>query len=105
MALQRRNHRPGYNLTVVPLPVKLGFFDRPLAMLLVTATEALSPTSKPFSDHELLTPRERATLAQIVRGASSKEAAQALGIAPRTVEFHRENIMRKLGAKNTVDLT
>jgi DNA-binding CsgD family transcriptional regulator len=44
-------------------------------------------------------------LAQIVRGASSKEAAQALGIAPRTVEFHRENIMRKLGAKNTVDLT
>jgi DNA-binding CsgD family transcriptional regulator len=52
----------------------------------------------------LLTPRERVTLAQIVRGASSKEAARALGIGPRTVETHRENIMRKLGAKNTVDL-
>jgi DNA-binding CsgD family transcriptional regulator len=60
--------------------------------------------SRPFPDHELLTPRERATLAQIVRGASSKEAARALGIGPRTVETHRENIMRKLGAKNTVDL-
>jgi DNA-binding CsgD family transcriptional regulator len=60
--------------------------------------------SKPFSDHELLTPRERATLAQIVSGASSKEAARALGIGPRTVEFHRKNIMLKLGAKNTVDL-
>jgi DNA-binding CsgD family transcriptional regulator len=60
--------------------------------------------SKPFSDHELLTPREHATLALIVSGASSKEAARALGIGPRTVEFHRKNIMLKLGAKNTVDL-
>jgi DNA-binding CsgD family transcriptional regulator len=44
------------------------------------------------------------TLAQIVRGASSKEAGRLLGISPRTVEFHRANIMEKLGAKNTVDL-
>jgi DNA-binding CsgD family transcriptional regulator len=65
---------------------------------------ALDILSKPFPDHELLTPRERVTLAQIVRGASSKEAARALGIGPRTVEFHRENIKRKLGAKNPVDL-
>jgi DNA-binding CsgD family transcriptional regulator len=27
-----------------------------------------------------------------------------LAISPRTVEFHRANIMQKLGAKNTVDL-
>lgn len=53
---------------------------------------------------ETLTPRERSTLAQIVRGASSKEAARRLGISPRTVEFHRANIMRKLGARNTADL-
>jgi DNA-binding CsgD family transcriptional regulator len=39
-----------------------------------------------------------------VRGASSKEAARRLGISPRTVEFHRANIMRKLGARNTADL-
>ena len=51
-----------------------------------------------------LTPRERAVLAQTVAGASSKEAAQRLGISPRTVEFHRANILQKLGAKNTVDL-
>ena len=43
-------------------------------------------------------------LAQIARGASSKEAARLLGISPRTVEFHRANIMQKLGAKNTVDV-
>lgn len=65
---------------------------------------ALNVLSKPFSGHALLTPRERVTLAQIVRGASSKEAARMLGISPRTVEFHRANVMRKLGARNTADL-
>jgi DNA-binding CsgD family transcriptional regulator len=65
---------------------------------------ALDILSKPFSGHKSLTPRERVTLAQIVRGASNKEAARTLGISPRTVEFHRANVMQKLGAKNTADL-
>jgi DNA-binding CsgD family transcriptional regulator len=67
-------------------------------------SDALDVLSKPFTGHELLTPRERVVLAQIVRGASSKEAAHTLGISPRTIEFHRANIMKKLGAKNIVDL-
>ena len=53
---------------------------------------------------ELLSPRERATLAQIVNGASNKVAARALGISPRTVEYHRANIMRKFGARNLAEL-
>jgi DNA-binding CsgD family transcriptional regulator len=65
---------------------------------------ALDIPSKPFPGYKSLTPRERIALAQIVRGASSKEAARRLGISPRTVEFHRANVMRKLGAKNTADL-
>ncbi len=65
---------------------------------------ALGVLSKPFPGHALLTPRERVALAQIVRGASSKEAARTLGVSPRTVEFHRANVMRKLGARNTADL-
>jgi DNA-binding CsgD family transcriptional regulator len=60
--------------------------------------------SKPFSGPGSLTPRERVILAQIVRGYSNKEAARTLGISPRTVEFHRANVMQKLGAKNTADL-
>jgi DNA-binding CsgD family transcriptional regulator len=67
-------------------------------------SDALEVLSRPFPRHRSLTPRERLTLAQIVRGASSKEAARTLGVSPRTVEFHRTNIMRKLGARNTVDL-
>jgi DNA-binding CsgD family transcriptional regulator len=65
---------------------------------------AIDILSKPSSAQISLTPRERVTLAQIVRGASSKEAARTLGISPRTVEFHRANVMQKLGARNTADL-
>jgi DNA-binding CsgD family transcriptional regulator len=66
--------------------------------------DALDLLSKPSTGHKSLTPRERVVLAQIVKGASSKEVARTLGISPRTVELHRTNIMKKLGAKNTVDL-
>jgi len=66
--------------------------------------EALLVLSRPFVGHELLTARERVILAQIVRGASNKEAARWLNLSPRTVEFHRTNIMQKLGAKNAADL-
>jgi DNA-binding CsgD family transcriptional regulator len=65
---------------------------------------ALDILSNPSVGHRSLTPRERTVLAQIIKGASSKEAARTLGIGPRTIEFHRANIMQKLGAKNTVDL-
>jgi DNA-binding CsgD family transcriptional regulator len=57
-----------------------------------------------FPGREFLTERELATLSEIVRGATSKQAGRALGISPRTVEFHRENIMRKLRVKNIAEL-
>jgi len=53
---------------------------------------------------ESVTERERVVLGQIVKGLSSKEAARVLGISPRTVEFHRANLMRKFGARNSADL-
>ena len=65
---------------------------------------ALLVLSRPFAGHELLTSRERTVLAQVVRGASSREAADSLKISPRTVDFHRTNIMQKLDAKNVADL-
>lgn len=50
-----------------------------------------------------LTDRERKVFALLVTGASSKEVARDLGISPRTVDFHRGNIIEKLGARNTAD--
>lgn len=52
----------------------------------------------------VLTDRERVVLAQLAKGASSKETARILGISPRTVDFHRGKMMRKLGARNTAEL-
>lgn len=43
-------------------------------------------------------------LEQFTGGASNKEAGRALGISPRTIEDHRANIMKKLGARNAADL-
>jgi FixJ family two-component response regulator len=53
---------------------------------------------------EPLTRREREVLEQFTAGASNKEAGRTLGISPRTIEDHRANIMKKLGARNAADL-
>jgi FixJ family two-component response regulator len=57
-----------------------------------------------FPGREPLTRREREVLEQFTSGASNKEAGRHLGISPRTIEDHRANIMKKLGAKNAADL-
>src|SRR5580698_45448 len=65
---------------------------------------ALDFIEKPFPGREPLTRREREVLEQFTSGASNKEAGRTLGISPRTIEDHRANIMKKLGAKNAADL-
>jgi FixJ family two-component response regulator len=57
-----------------------------------------------FPGREPLTRREREVLEQFTSGASNKEAGRQLGISPRTIEDHRANIMKKLGARNAADL-
>jgi FixJ family two-component response regulator len=57
-----------------------------------------------FPGRPLLSRREVEVLAQVMAGASNKEAAKSLGISCRTIETHRQHIMKKLGAKNAVDL-
>ena len=57
-----------------------------------------------FPGRPLLSRREVEVLAQIMAGASNKESATTLGISSRTIETHRQHIMKKLGAKNAVDL-
>ncbi len=53
---------------------------------------------------EKLTSREHEVLEQLVAGRSNKEAAEKLGISPRTVEFHRANVMEKTGAAGLPEL-
>jgi len=53
---------------------------------------------------EALTRREKEVLALVVRGASNKDIAADLGIVLTTVKVHRERGVKKMGAKNVVDL-
>ncbi len=52
-----------------------------------------------------LTNREREVLVQIAEGRSNKEIASQLGVGVRTVETHRERIMRKLDIHTVAGLT
>ena len=52
-----------------------------------------------------LTRREREVLIQIAEGLSNKEIASHLGVGVRTVETHRERIMRKLNIHSVAGLT
>jgi DNA-binding NarL/FixJ family response regulator len=54
---------------------------------------------------DLLTAREREVLAGIARGLTNKEIAGELGISHRTVETHRESLMKKLGIRTVAGLT
>lgn len=63
-----------------------------------------SPDSMKKERDDTLSQSERLVLAQVLQGATSKEIARTLGVSPRTVEFHRANIMKKYGARNSAEL-
>lgn len=58
----------------------------------------------PADLYETLTTREREVLQLAAESSSIAEIAARLGISPRTVETHRENLMRKLGLESQTDL-
>lgn len=71
---------------------------------------AATPTDVPggFTPWERiaqLTPRECDVLRGIASGQTNKAIAASFGISPRTVETHRERLMRKLGVGTVAGLT
>ena len=53
------------------------------------------------ADTDRLTPREREVLTMIGRASSTREIAEALGCAPKTVDSHKRAICEKLGLDTT----
>ena len=54
------------------------------------------PSSPPSSKLDLLTPREREVLRLIGRGLTRSDIAKTLSRSPKTIDGHRELIMKKL---------
>jgi DNA-binding NarL/FixJ family response regulator len=52
-----------------------------------------------------LSARQKQVLQLIAQGRTAKEIAGTLNLSVRTAEFHKYNIMRKLGLHNTAELT
>jgi DNA-binding CsgD family transcriptional regulator len=65
---------------------------------------AARPRTKAARTEADLTPREREILDWALKGTPSKEIAQALTLAERTVETHLASIYRKLGVRTRVEL-
>lgn len=66
---------------------------------------SLNRAGRPKPRHARLTSREMEILQLIAEGKANKETAAELGTSVKTIEKHRENLMRKLGIYNTAGLT
>jgi len=59
---------------------------------------------KALRSRPILTARERQVLQMLAEGRSAKEVAAALNVSHKTVEFHRNNVKRKLGLHKTMEI-
>lgn len=60
--------------------------------------------NKPQAVGKILSRREQEVLTHVLAGKTSREIADLISLSPRTVEFHRSNIMGKLAATNVAEL-
>lgn len=56
------------------------------------------------SEESVFTPREIEIIQHLCDGHSAKEVGDKLSVSHRTIETHRNNILRKLGFNNTAEL-
>jgi two-component system response regulator NreC len=75
-----------------------------LAKLLVRDYLSQEHSSEEKSPTDGLTDREHEVLTYLAEGNSNDEIGKALVISPKTVERHRENIMRKLNLHSRSEL-
>ena len=78
------------------------YFSKPVAQIALNQYIADADDTKPVAK---LSERERQVLGLIAEGKSNKEIAMHLGIGVRTIETHRERIMRKLNVHSVAGLT
>ena len=110
-------------LSDIPTSVKamkagaVDFLAKPFEMkeLLASVEEALARSERGHVERAAtaqarallakLTPRERQVCELVAKGLRSKEIAETLGAAVKTVNIHRSRILSKLGADTSVELS
>ncbi|CAM3062603.1 response regulator [Rariglobus hedericola] len=60
--------------------------------------------AKSLAVGKILSRREQEVLTHVLAGRTSRETGEVVGLSARTVEFHRANLMAKLGAANVAEL-
>lgn len=80
--------------------------DAATNMILGNLTTTSSPVMEKHTEwlEEEITPRQKQVLEMLAKGKSTKQIASQLSLGSRTVETHKENLMKKLGVKSTVEL-
>lgn len=87
-------------LTAISVVLAGGTYVTPLVSSEPVETSAASRTAS----FGRLTHRQRQVLQQVAEGRSAKEIAATLAISVKTVEFHKNGLMRSLGLRTTADL-
>lgn len=72
------------------------FISPNIAKLLLKRRESLAALRRQKPGLDLLTPTERRILRLIAQDRTTKEISNLLGMSPRTVETHRQNMSHKL---------
>ena len=82
------------------------FFAKSISDILLHSylTDQKVTTSEKENKMKRLSPREKEVLTLFAEGFSNRHIAEKLFISVRTVETHKNNIMKKIELKTTVDL-
>jgi DNA-binding NarL/FixJ family response regulator len=104
---QARKGKPGSKAAIMPaLPgdeqLRLQYMGKLGAneFLLRLARDSGTETPAEFSSELGLTTREGEVLSWLSKGKTNRDIAQILGLSPRTVDKHLEQIYSKLGVEN-----
>jgi DNA-binding NarL/FixJ family response regulator len=104
---QTQTGKPGTKaVAMISLPgndqLRLQFMGKlgPNEFLLRLAKDAGADTPAEFSSELGLTTREGEVLSWLSKGKTNRDIAQILGLSPRTVDKHLEQIYSKLGVEN-----
>ena len=79
-------------------------FTHPVAGVLEDDGETIFSRFIQLGDLHRLSPRELEVISLIGRGLPTRLIAEHLGLSPKTVEKHRDAIVRKLGEKSRIRL-